>query len=118
VLLLLLAGCHYSTPDAMNVACAACRSRERAAEAVSVIEAECAKHGVAVAGGRVGVVELDLCSLTSIDAAAQAFRELGRPLHVLVLNAGILPMDNRSRTADGFERYDWLRHGVSQCWRR
>ena len=46
---------------------------------------------------------LDLASLDSVRAAAKAFRASGRPLHVCILNAGIMALP-WSQTDDGFEQ--------------
>jgi NAD(P)-dependent dehydrogenase (short-subunit alcohol dehydrogenase family) len=60
-----------------------------------------------VRGGPEGaeVVPLDLASLASVRAfAAEVKRRVGRAhIHMLVLNAGIQPMDTTQRTVDGFE---------------
>jgi len=51
--------------------------------------------------------QMDLSNLESIRAFAEAYVRSGRPLHVLILNAGVMPMfpQARSTTRDGFELY-------------
>ncbi|MEV7874295.1 SDR family oxidoreductase [Microbacterium sp. NPDC089188] len=46
---------------------------------------------------------LDLASLDSVDALAAGLREEGRPIHLLVNNAGVMTPPRRQETADGFE---------------
>jgi NAD(P)-dependent dehydrogenase (short-subunit alcohol dehydrogenase family) len=46
---------------------------------------------------------LDLSSLASVAAFADDLRAEGRPLHVLVNNAGVMTPPTRQQTADGFE---------------
>jgi NAD(P)-dependent dehydrogenase (short-subunit alcohol dehydrogenase family) len=52
---------------------------------------------------------LDLGSLASVRAFAQGFLATGRPLHLLVNNAGIMATP-LSRTADGFESQFGINH--------
>ncbi|MEU7871770.1 SDR family oxidoreductase [Dactylosporangium sp. NPDC049140] len=47
--------------------------------------------------------ELDLSSLRSVAALGTALRDEGRPIHVLVNNAGVMTPPDRQTTADGFE---------------
>ncbi|MDD7939491.1 SDR family oxidoreductase [Actinomycetospora lutea] len=47
--------------------------------------------------------ELDLSSLASVAALGAALREEGRPIHLLVNNAGVMTPPDRQTTADGFE---------------
>ncbi|PZG12186.1 short chain dehydrogenase [Micromonospora craterilacus] len=51
----------------------------------------------------VSLRELDLSSLASVAALGEALREEGRPIHILVNNAGVMTPPDRQRTADGFE---------------
>ncbi|MER6827032.1 SDR family oxidoreductase [Streptosporangium sp. NPDC000563] len=46
---------------------------------------------------------LDLSSLTSVQALGEALREEGRPIHILINNAGVMTPPSRQTTADGFE---------------
>lgn len=73
----------------------ACRSREKADEAARGIRAD---HPCA----RVEVAALDLASLASVRAFAEAFRARHDALHLLVNNAGVMAIPY-ARTADGFE---------------
>ena len=52
---------------------------------------------------RLEVRQLDLASLASIEAFAAAWQGEGRPLDVLVNNAGVMTPPKRKQTADGFE---------------
>ncbi|WP_061293164.1 SDR family oxidoreductase [Herbidospora cretacea] len=47
--------------------------------------------------------ELDLSSLASVAALGEALREEGRPIHILIDNAGVMTPPDRRTTADGFE---------------
>ncbi|MDL5156183.1 SDR family oxidoreductase [Actinomycetospora termitidis] len=51
----------------------------------------------------VSLRELDLSSLASVAALGAALRAEGRPIHVLVNNAGVMTPPDRQTTADGFE---------------
>ncbi len=70
----------------------ACRSEEKARPVL---------EGIRAAGGRAEFLKLDLGSLASVRASAEAFLALGEPLHVLVNNAGLA--GSRGLTKDGFE---------------
>ncbi|WP_432493505.1 SDR family oxidoreductase [Kineococcus gypseus] len=68
------------------------------------------KGGAAVAAilqrvprAEVSLRELDLSSLASVEALGATLREEGRPIHVLVGNAGVMTPPQRGSTADGFE---------------
>lgn len=57
----------------------------------------------AVPGARVSTRRLDLSSLHSVaDAAAELVAD-GRPIHLLINNAGVMNPPERQTTADGFE---------------
>jgi NAD(P)-dependent dehydrogenase (short-subunit alcohol dehydrogenase family) len=56
-----------------------------------------------VSGARVELHDLDLSSLASVAAFADALRTDGRPVHLLVNNAGVMTPPARQTTADGFE---------------
>lgn len=73
----------------------ACRSLQRGEECAARIRA-------AVGGGEVDVMELDLASIASVNAFADAFLARALPLHVLVNNAGIMMCPFRV-TVDGVE---------------
>ncbi|MGK9272978.1 SDR family oxidoreductase [Williamsia muralis] len=51
----------------------------------------------------VSLRELDLSSLASVEALGQSLREEGRPIHILINNAGIMTPPGRQSTVDGFE---------------
>jgi retinol dehydrogenase 12 len=72
----------------------ACRSAPKGAAAVAGIAAETGNDAV-------GFLRLDLADLASVRACAAEFLALGRPLHVLVNNAGV--GGRRGLTKDGFE---------------
>ncbi|MFF7293757.1 SDR family oxidoreductase [Microbacterium sp. NPDC008134] len=52
---------------------------------------------------RVQVAALDLSSLASVAALGESLRADGRPIHLLVNNAGVMTPPDRQTTADGFE---------------
>ncbi|XP_076778266.1 polyprenol dehydrogenase-like [Arvicanthis niloticus] len=66
-------------------------------EAVSSIRAESGSDSA-------DFLFLDLASLASVRRFVREFRASGRPLHLLVNNAGIM-MEPRGETDDGFERH-------------
>jgi NAD(P)-dependent dehydrogenase (short-subunit alcohol dehydrogenase family) len=51
----------------------------------------------------VSLRSLDLSSLASVEALGDALRGEGRPIHLLINNAGVMRPPNRQATADGFE---------------
>ncbi|GLC45915.1 hypothetical protein PLESTF_000711900 [Pleodorina starrii] len=73
----------------------AVRSQARAEETASRLRRD-------VPGAQVTPLELDLSSLASVRQAAADFKRTGLPLHILLLNAGVMacPM---GRSRDGFE---------------
>jgi len=73
----------------------ACRSLEKASAAAAQIKS-------AYADAAVEVMELDLSSLASVRAFADAFHKRHQRLNVLCNNAGVMAIPYR-RTADGFE---------------
>jgi retinol dehydrogenase-12 len=73
----------------------ACRSADKGGTALAQIAAATG------AGERLSLVTLDLGNLDSVRAGAQAFLATGRPLHVLINNAGLA--GRRGMTASGFE---------------
>jgi len=80
----------------------ACRDPQRAERAASAIRAETPSADIEIA-------LVDLASLASVRAFAQAELAQQRPLHVLVNNAGVMAPTRRLETADGFE----LQFGVN-----
>ncbi|MHA6626277.1 SDR family oxidoreductase [Pseudonocardia sichuanensis] len=56
-----------------------------------------------VPGARISLRELDLSSLASAAALGQTLRNEGRPIHILINNAGVMDPPDRQTTADGFE---------------
>ena len=57
-----------------------------------------------VPGAQVELAEIDVASLASVRAFAEAYTSSGRDLDVLVNNAGVMALPTREVTADGFER--------------
>lgn len=51
----------------------------------------------------VSLRELDLSSLASVTALGRTLHEEGRPIHLLINNAGVMTPPDRQTTADGFE---------------
>jgi NAD(P)-dependent dehydrogenase (short-subunit alcohol dehydrogenase family) len=74
----------------------AVRDTGRGRAAQQRIEAE-------VPDARVAVRELDLASLASIEVLTEELTGAGRPLHLLINNAGVMAPATRHTTADGFE---------------
>jgi NAD(P)-dependent dehydrogenase (short-subunit alcohol dehydrogenase family) len=81
----------------------ACRDAAKGEEARADIAASTG------AGERLKVMELDLASLASIRAFAQAFTKAYGKLHVLVNNAGVSP-NEKKQTADGLELMFGVNH--------
>jgi len=79
----------------------ACRSREKGEAAAAAISA-------AAGSDQVQVLRLDLADLASVRQCAKEFLALGKPLHVLINNAGVGGV--RGRTADGFELHFGINH--------
>lgn len=52
---------------------------------------------------RIELADLDLSSLASVRALGAVLRAEGRPLHLLIANAGVMTPPMRQETADGFE---------------
>jgi protochlorophyllide reductase len=79
-----------------------CRNESKATDAITKITAIGPR-------GSVEFLPLDLADLSSVAAAAATFRTSGRPLHLLVNNAGLMALD-KSTTADGFETQFGVNH--------
>ncbi len=77
------------------------RSQERTQPVVDEINAA---HGE----GRATYLKLDLASLDSVRACAQAFRDTGEPLHVLINNAGVAGLCGE--TQEGYESMFGINH--------
>lgn len=56
-----------------------------------------------VPGARVSLRHLDLSSLKTVAALGTMLREEGRPIHLLINNAGVMSPPERQVTVDGFE---------------
>ncbi|GAA3779648.1 SDR family oxidoreductase [Plantactinospora mayteni] len=54
-------------------------------------------------GAKVSLRSLDLSSLESVAALGDTLHEEGRPIQLLINNAGVMRPPNRQTTADGFE---------------
>jgi len=74
----------------------ACRDANKADAARRRIEAE-------IPAAQLEIAALDLASLESIHAAAEAFLASGRSLDLLINNAGVMALPQRRLTRDGFE---------------
>ncbi|MFD1951523.1 SDR family NAD(P)-dependent oxidoreductase [Sphingomonas arantia] len=53
-------------------------------------------------GGRFDIIELDLASVASVNAASGSLLNKGQPFHAVIANAGVM-VPPESRTPDGFE---------------
>ena len=60
------------------------------------------RQDAAANGGSFELIELDLASLASARAAADKLVAVGKPLNVIIANAGVMATP-LSKTADGFE---------------
>jgi NAD(P)-dependent dehydrogenase (short-subunit alcohol dehydrogenase family) len=74
----------------------ACRNPQKAEDARAKILA-------AVPTAKLEVAQLDMADLVSIKAFAEAFVASGRKLDMLINNAGIMALPQRTSTAQGFE---------------
>jgi len=63
-----------------------------------------------VPGANAELVELDMASLASIRAFAAAYVGAGLALGLLINNAGVMALNTRETTADGFERQFGTNH--------
>ena len=79
------------------------RNREKGRAAVDRIRR-------ALPAAQVRFEMLDLASLKSVRAFAEQMFALGRPLDLLVNNAGVMPLPTRQLTADGFEMQFGINH--------
>jgi NAD(P)-dependent dehydrogenase (short-subunit alcohol dehydrogenase family) len=61
-------------------------------------------------GASAEVVDLDMASLASIRSFATGFLATGKPLDLLINNAGVMALPTRQLTADGFERQFGTNH--------
>ena len=66
-------------------------------------EAALARIAAAAPGSTVSMRELDLSSLGSVAALASELNGEGRPIHLLLNNAGVMTPPTRQATDDGFE---------------
>src|ERR1700761_5807669 len=74
----------------------AARDLDKARGATEVV------HAQAAHGGGLELVELDLASLASVRACADALVSSGKPFDLVIANAGVMACP-KSQTADGFE---------------
>jgi NAD(P)-dependent dehydrogenase (short-subunit alcohol dehydrogenase family) len=73
------------------------RSGEKGRQAIERLKA-------ATPLARLSFVEIDLASMASVNAAADVCLRDGRPIDVLINNAGVMAVPRRELTVDGFER--------------
>jgi short-subunit dehydrogenase len=78
------------------------RNLRKGADAVKRIRA-------GVSEAVVGLREVDLASLDSIAAFAQTVHDDGRPIHMLVNNAGVMAAPTRRRRGSGHCPSSWRR---------
>ena len=74
----------------------AARDLGKAHKATDIVRKDAAK------GGGLELVELDLASLASVRACADALVKAGKPFDALICNAGVMAVP-KGKTADGFE---------------
>ncbi|MGW5068042.1 SDR family oxidoreductase [Streptomyces cyaneofuscatus] len=72
------------------------RNQSKGEKALAAIERQ-------APGARVPLRSLDLSSLDSVAALGDSLTGEGRPIHLLVNNAGVMTPPDRQTTADGFE---------------
>lgn len=84
----------------------ACRDLDKAKRARDEIVT---RGGGAIAADQLELGELDLASLASVRRFGARFIESGRPLHLLVNNAGVM-LPHLRRTSDGFEAHLGINH--------
>jgi NAD(P)-dependent dehydrogenase (short-subunit alcohol dehydrogenase family) len=82
----------------------ACRSLATGEEAAKTLRAS-----LPAGAGAVEVLELDLAHLESVRAFAERFLATGRPLHILVNNAGVMATP-LGKTAQGHELQSGINH--------
>jgi NAD(P)-dependent dehydrogenase (short-subunit alcohol dehydrogenase family) len=75
----------------------AARDLEKAQQAIAD-----ARREATAAGGSIDLVSLDLASLSSVRACADKLQREGKPLDVIIANAGVMATPF-GKTADGFE---------------
>jgi NAD(P)-dependent dehydrogenase (short-subunit alcohol dehydrogenase family) len=75
----------------------AARDLEKAEQAIAQ-----ARRDAAAAGGSIELIELDLASLKSVRACADELQAQGKPLDIIIANAGVMATPF-GKTADGFE---------------
>ena len=66
-------------------------------------EAAVAKIHQSTPGAHLSLHDLDLASLASVAALGATLRAEGRPIHLLINNAGVMTPPERQTTTDGFE---------------
>eukprot|EP00127_Corallochytrium_limacisporum_P000679 Clim_evm78s22 gene=Clim_evmTU78s22 len=81
---------------------AGCRSEPKGKDAVAKIQ-KALDEQEEKKGGKISLELVDLADLSSIEKFAQRYKASKRPLHVLVNNAGLVLVNKRSETKDGFE---------------
>jgi len=71
----------------------------------NLTKGEAAATGIrnSVPDARITLLPLDLSSLESVAGFGDAMRQDGRPVHLLINNAGVMTPPERQTTADGFE---------------
>jgi NAD(P)-dependent dehydrogenase (short-subunit alcohol dehydrogenase family) len=75
----------------------AARNLHKATTATAIV-----RHAAAASGGSIELVELDLASLASVRACADALLADGRVFDLIIANAGVMATP-KGKTADGFE---------------
>jgi NAD(P)-dependent dehydrogenase (short-subunit alcohol dehydrogenase family) len=66
-------------------------------------------------GGGLELVQLDLASLASVRACADALVAAGKPFDVVIANAGVMACP-KAVTADGFETQFAPTTSATSCW--
>ncbi|KAF9425578.1 hypothetical protein BGZ94_007409 [Podila epigama] len=88
---------------------AACRSEQRAADAIVKAKAEIKETYPRAAEPKIEFLQLDLGSINNAASAAKRFMDRGLPLHILVNNSGIMALPF-ALTEDGIEEQLAVNH--------
>eukprot|EP00605_Chrysophyceae_sp_TOSAG23-4_P000294 GSChrysophyteH1.ASY1.ANO1.339.1 assembled CDS len=85
------------------------RNLEKSAPLLEQIQKDCG------APERVHLIRLDLSDLASCRTAAEEFKSLNLPLHILLNNGGVMAIQERTLSKDGFEMQMGTNHFGHFC---
>jgi hypothetical protein len=81
----------------------ACRDKQKMESAIKQLLQE-------NTSAKIDGLEMDLADSKSIDSFVKNFEAMGLPLHYLINNAGVMAIQNRMETKDGFEYQNGVNH--------